>query len=114
MKDATLLKIALSWSLIGIFCLLFFAESFEPSSIKIKDAEKNLGKTVMIVGDVTDYTAKDKVTFVNIKDDTGELLVVSFEKIKKIPINTRIEVTGKIATYKGALEIIADEIKCYY
>jgi len=94
-----------------IFILLIIAEYSEPAKINILNSADNLGRTVMVEGEILSFTSKPTVTFIEIVDKTGEILVVSFSKLKRPPCST-IRVAGKVELYKGELEIIADEIKC--
>lgn len=111
MKDKTLLKFSLVWSIVGIILLLFIAEYSEPSKINIIDSEDNLGKTVKINGKVLSFVSKPTVTFIEIEDYSGKIVVVSFDKLER-PKCSNLEVSGKVKLYKGNLEIIADSIKC--
>lgn len=112
MKDSTLFKGAFIWSIVGLFILLIIAEYSEPTKINILSSAENLGRTVIISGEITSFASKPTVTFIEVKDTSGEILVVSFSKLKR-PICSTIQVTGKVELYKGTLEIIADEIKCH-
>jgi len=111
MKDSVLFKGALLWSVLGMCILLVIAEYSEPSKINIIESGESLGKTVIIEGKIESFVSKPTITFIEIKDKTGEILVVSFSKLKKPPCSS-IQVTGEVELYKGELEIIADEIKC--
>lgn len=111
MKDKLLIRISLIWSVLGILFLLLVAEYSEPSRINIIEAEGNIGKIVVIVGEINSFSSKPTVTFIDVKDKTGEISVVSFDKLQR-PSCSSIEVTGKIDVYKGDLEIVADKIKC--
>ena len=113
MKDSTLIKLSLAWSLIGIFVLILIASFAKPDVIKIKELEANIGKTVAVQGEVIKADYKDKVSFIDLKDETGKTTVVLFEnpknKVEKMDV---IAVKGKVQVYKGDLELIAEEIIC--
>ncbi|UCD03717.1 MAG: OB-fold nucleic acid binding domain-containing protein [Candidatus Woesearchaeota archaeon] len=112
MKDSILFKGAFIWSIIGICILLLIAEYSEPAKINIISSDENLGKVVTIDGEILSFSSKPTVTFIEVRDKTGEILVVSFSRLKRPPCSA-IQVTGKVEVYKGELEIIADEIKCH-
>ena len=112
MKDSTLLKISLIWSTIGIFLLLFISEYTEPPKVKINNLEENLGKKVTIEGKVLSFNSKQKVTFIEVEDNTGKINVITFDKINTIRKNTKVKITGKVELYKGNLELVANKIIC--
>lgn len=113
MKDKTLIKIALAWSLIGIAALLFISEYSEPDRIKIIELGDHTGKIVYIQGIVAKTTYAEKVTIFEVDDGTSDIKVVAFEKMNKtIDKGDEIVVYGKVDTYKNELEVIANKIDC--
>lgn len=113
MRDRTLLKIALVWSLIGIFLLIIIALFTKPAIVQVSDLEQNLGKTVVVSGVIDRAVYKEKVAFIDLEDKSGMITVVIFDKVEnKVFKNNLIQVKGKVQLYKGELEIIADEIIC--
>ena len=113
MRDKTLIKIALTWSLIGIVALLFVSEFHETEKINIIELGEYIGKIVYVQGNVTKTIYSDAVTIFEIEDNTGEIKVVAFEKMNKtINENDEIRAFGKVKIYKNELEVIADKIDC--
>lgn len=113
MKDKALIKVALAWSLIGIAVLLFIAEFHEVDSIKIIELGDHMGKIVYVQGNVTKATYTETVTIFDIKDRTGDITVVAFDKMNEtIHKGDEIRIFGKVDTYKNELEVIADKIEC--
>lgn len=113
MRDKTLIKIALAWSLIGIVALMFVSEYTEPPTIKIIELGDHMGKTVAIQGNVTRAIYSEKVTIFEVKDRTADIKVVVFEKMNKtISKGDEIKAYGKVKIYKNELEVIADRIEC--
>ncbi len=112
MDDRTLIKISLAWSLIGIFALILIASYSAPEQIKIKDLESNVGKTVLLQGEVLKVSAAESATFIDLADDSGKITVVAFDKVQNITERNIVTVKGKVQIYKGNLELIASEIYC--
>jgi aspartyl/asparaginyl-tRNA synthetase len=113
MKDNTFLKISLAWSLIGLFALLLLAYFSQPQTIKISDMEQNVGKSVVLFGTVESASYKDKASFIEISDETGNTTAVLFENpTNKTKAGDRIGVKGKVQFYKNNFELVADEIRC--
>lgn len=113
MKDSALLKIALIWSLIGIFVLIAVALFTEPPELAISDLEQHMGKNIVVRGFVESASYKEKVSFIELADESGEIQVVIFEQVeKKVYTGDQIAVRGRVAEYKGELEVIAEEIAC--
>jgi aspartyl-tRNA synthetase len=113
MKDRKLLVIALAWSLIGIFLLILVALFSEPEKILVKDLQDNLGKTVVLEGEVTKATYLDTVTFIDLSDDTGNALIVLFkQQTYEVISGDVIAVKGKVQLYQDEIELVADEIIC--
>jgi len=113
MQDKVLLKLCLLWALVGIFLLILIANFTQPPEIKAIQMEDNLDKIVLVKGIVTQITPRDTVTFIDVKDSTGEIKVVLFDKLNSVNQKECIQVRGRVELYKGELEIIADEIiKC--
>lgn len=113
MKDHTLIKLSLAWSLIGLFVLILLASAAKPPLIKISQIENYVGKTVIIQGEVLKVTYKETVSFIDVKDETGKISIVVFNRLdKKFGLGDLIAVKGQIKVYKGDLELIASEIFC--
>ena len=113
MKYYGLLKIALVWTLVGIFILISVAIFAEPPELKINELEQHLGKNVIVFGVVESASYKEKVSFIDLADETGKISVVIFEQLeKRVFDDDVIAVRGKVAEYKGELEIIAEELAC--
>ena len=56
-------------------------------------------------------TQKENVNFFDVRDETGTITIVAFGNMNKISEDLEINVCGKIAIYKGELEIIANKIE---
>lgn len=108
-----MLKLAFIWSLVGIIILIAIAWFTEPVLVEIGSLENEVGKTVVVQGEVTDTSYKSKVTFFEIDDGTGKVTAVLFKlPTEYIEKGDKIQIKGKAEYYKGELEIVADEVKC--
>ncbi len=112
MKESTLFKIALFFSLIGIFLIVVIAENLEIKLYKISSiTNSNLDEKVKIIGVVDSIKETPGLIILDVKDETGKIKVVLFKE-EKIEINKydNVEVIGKIVKYKNILEIEAETI----
>lgn len=118
MDDDTLLKIALSCSLIGITVLFFISENIEIESEALNDINVNMiGENVVIKGRITKARDYEKVLILTVEDAKTKktMPVIVFKDGKtKINENTDVEIIGEIREYNGKMELIADEIKAIY
>ena len=113
MKDRTFIKLALAWSMAGIFLLILVANFTAPPEVNLIDLESNIGKKVVVEGEVDSTSYKEKVSFIDLQDNTGKTTIVVFEDLpNKVYKKDKIRVEGEVSEYKGQLEIIADEIFC--
>ena len=113
MKDSLLLKIALIWTVLGIFILFFVSTYFEPEEVIISDLSLHVNKAVYVKGTISEVSYKETVSFIDLEDDSGKIDVVLFELPKQsLKTGDFIKVKGKVTIYKGNLEIIAQEILC--
>jgi len=113
MDDKTLVRISLIWSLIGILVLIAISLFAKPPTVSISALEDYLGKEVVIEGLVGDTTYQEDFSFIELKSKYDKVTVFAFENLdKKVYKNDEIRVKGKVQTYKGELEIIANEISC--
>jgi len=113
MKDSTLLKLSLAFSLIGLTVLVGLTELIKPSVISIEEVSSKLDSFVYIEGNVVSTTYKQDLAFLTVEDSTGEILVVIFDKLEKnILKGDRIGVSGQISLYRGEMEIIAEKVFC--
>ena len=113
MKDSTLLKIALSISLLGILTILLISEFTPLSLTNISDLQfKTLNQKVKVYGQITSITETPKIILFNLKDNTGEITILLFKKENvTLEKNQFIEVQGTLTEYKDKLEINADLIR---
>ncbi|MBI4096028.1 MAG: OB-fold nucleic acid binding domain-containing protein [DPANN group archaeon] len=112
MQDKTLIKISLAWSLLGLFIIMLIAAYSEPKTIQISEMDQNVGKTIVIFGNV-EKAKYGKTSFIDLYDVTGNTTAVIFDNPEnKTKAGDYIGVKGKVQLYKSNFEIIADEIRC--
>jgi len=113
MKDKTLLKLSLIFSLLGLTLLIALTEFVQPKPLPIAGAIESLDEFVYTEGEILSITPKPKVVFITLGDETGEILVVLFDKLDKdLKEKDIIGVSGDISLYRGTPEIIAGKIFC--
>lgn len=98
-------------SLICLGILLIIAKNSEPELKSIREIDKSFeDKKIRITGEVVKFAQREKVAFIDIKDSTGTIKGVVFDKID---LNNKdiIEISGNIEIYNGELEIIVGRIK---
>lgn len=112
MDEKTLLKAALVCSIVGIFIIFIFADKLEPSLVNISDvSESFIDQDVKIRGTIVSSRITSSVLMFDIKDETGAIKVVAFDKEDFESGESQIvEVLGKVTEYKGVLEIEAKKI----
>ena len=66
MKEATLLKIALICSLVGLIALYFISTKIEIKDYKPAELSKNVGDDVKLQGTITKISDKRNVVFLEI------------------------------------------------
>jgi len=114
MKDKTLLKTAISFSIIGLIVLFFYSDKIEVDEITIEKLdEMEIGKTVKIKGYVEDVTNLEKVAFLRIAQEKTETVSIVLFKEENISLEKGdyVEVTGEIEEYEGEKEIIGNLVK---
>lgn len=106
-----MLQTALLVSLLGLFSLVVSAEFFEPELVNVAELEDKVEQIVLVQGEVAKATQKPDVNFFDLKDQTGTITIVAFGSMDRLARGAEIEVQGKVAIYKGELEVIADRIE---
>ena len=110
MDDNILLKIALSFSIIGMIILYFISgdiktEDYASSKISvIKD------DFVKVEGTVSKISEKEGTTFIELMMQSP-VKIVAFGEVEKLSDGDYVEVFGKTSEYKGEDEVIASRIR---
>ncbi|MBI2629928.1 OB-fold nucleic acid binding domain-containing protein [Candidatus Pacearchaeota archaeon] len=107
MNEKSLLILSLALSIFGII-LLFYLSSFPPSQSKISELESRMiNSRVKIFGQLIQISNQKTFFIMKIKDSTGTIEVTTE---KPFPINSTLEITGKIQEYKNKKQINAEKI----
>lgn len=109
MKESTLLKLCILWSLFAILGLFFVAE-FSTAQVPNSTIDNYYGEEVLIEGKIIRQSAKPDVTFIDLETEIEEVLVVLFENQEFN--GTQLRVQGKVDIYRGRFEVIANKIWC--
>ena len=114
MQQKTLFKASLIFSLVGIFILLFLANSIEPKQTNIKEINnKMLNQKVKVSGTILNIQDKESFKILSISDSTGKIDVLC-ECKDNLKENQKITVIGTIGEYGSYLQISADKILCLF
>ncbi len=108
-----LFKIALIFSLIGIFIILVMANNQDISKTDIKNINRELlGKDVKVEGEVESLYEGGDFLIITVSDNTAKIKVVIFDKNSfRLSEGEDVEVIGEVEEYKGSLEINADFVE---
>lgn len=112
MKEATLLKIALVCSLVGLAALYLISTKIEVKDYKPNILNKNIGDDVKLIGRVAKITDKGSVVFIEVNHN-NPVNVVLFTEDENIKLKSgdNVEVIGEVQEYNGKNEIIAQKIR---
>lgn len=109
--DKPLLTICLTFSIIGIFLLLYLAKSKEVESIPIERIDSSyIGKTITTTGKVTSITYTKGHIFLTLYDKKS-INVAIFSNVAKFlekypKKGDNLIITGVVSEYNGKLQII--------
>lgn len=109
MKETTLLKCALIFSLVGLVALHFTAQSIE-----IKDyrpmLDKDIGEDVRLTGTIKKVRQPGNVVFISLLQENPLTIVFFSDEKFDFGEKDRIEIFGKVQSYNGKKEIIAEKV----
>lgn len=122
MDEKQLFRIAVICAFIGIIGVIIASQLIEVKTISIEEAkEASEGDYVKITGNAVKIDEREKVRFINVKDETGEIKVVIFRNSKRIIAKDKIpedisngmglQVEGRISEYNGETELLAEQIE---
>jgi exonuclease VII large subunit len=107
-----MLKLALVFSLVGLFGLSLLAYISSPELVKIADVEGNLGRRVIVAGEIASASYHASVSFLEVCEESNCVKVVFFDlPSHRLSKGDLVEIEGEVKLYEGDVEIIAEEIK---
>ncbi len=112
------MKICLVFTISGILLLFLLVYFIEPEKLSVGQiTEKSIGKPVITNGNVKSVFVSNGHLFIKLEGDKSAIDIIMFENdAKKFPEvydikqGFFIETHGKVALYRGELEIIAEKI----
>ncbi len=105
-----LFKISLVGSILGIFLILFLANTLTLKQTNIVDINKKLlNKKVRVQGTIFNIRNYDYFQVISIRDETGKI-DITLDKNLELTNIKEITVTGKVKEYEQYLQIQADKI----
>ena len=112
MEEKILLKVAIICSLLGILILFLVDETISLKESKIESIdESKLDQSVKVKGIVNNFRIIKSLKLFELKDETGKIKVISFDKDLELTNGALIEVEGRVTEYRNELEIEASKIK---
>ncbi|MBS3145207.1 OB-fold nucleic acid binding domain-containing protein [Candidatus Woesearchaeota archaeon] len=107
-----LLYFAVLTSVVGILIILFISENKEISLLKIDEIDESyLDHYIRTRGTSGRVGLANKLTIFDLNDGINSIKVIAFDNSTLIQDGLELEVYGLIVSYKGELEIQAEEIK---
>jgi len=115
LKNISLTKISFTISLLGIFFLLFLANTLHPKLTNISEiSSKNLNQQIEIQGQITSIKNFEQYKFqlITIKDSSEKInAVVNYEKYPlNLTTNQEVILIGKVIQYNKAYQIQSEKI----
>ena len=110
MKENTLLKIALTCSLLGLAVLYFLSQKINFESYSPQKTARNIGGDVKIEGIVKKIVDRDNVRFIEVVQQSSLNVVLFTDDRIDLNPGDRIEVEGALQEYGGKEEVIAQKI----
>ncbi len=112
MDDASLLKVSLIVSCLGMMLLVGLDYWYVAPSMKIKEITlEKVGQEVIIKGELKSSYLKSGNLLFELSDDSGKIQGILFHAEESLKKGERVEVEGKVQRYKGNPEIVATAMK---
>jgi DNA/RNA endonuclease YhcR with UshA esterase domain len=104
-----LLRVSLIISIVGIFLLLFLANTLQPRLTAIEEInDKMINKKITIKATIFRIADRETFKILSVKDETGKIDVLC--DCQDIKNNQEVTITGKVKEYNQYLQIQADKI----
>lgn len=109
MKEATILRVSLIVSLLGIGLLFLYMEEVDiPTVAQLEGMEE---ETVVVKGTVTRASQHENVLFLEVEGTKVEpIKVILFTDGVYVSEGDSVEITGTVEEYEGKKEIIASSV----
>jgi len=111
MKEATLLRIALSFSLIGLVALFILTQTMRPEEAhagNLSSVEES--RIVRIKGVVSGFRDYGKTARIEIaRSETTEVFLFKSRNLS-LQKGDFVEITGEVSDYNGRKELIASQV----
>lgn len=105
-------RASIFFAVIGLTLMYFSSLYMSLDHVEIGEIEKSWsGKNVKIGGEVTSFSTSSGNSFFSLNDSTGEIQVVDFDSELSLEEDEKVNVTGRVAIYKGQLEVIAGSVQ---
>ncbi|MBI2583531.1 MAG: exodeoxyribonuclease VII large subunit [Candidatus Aenigmarchaeota archaeon] len=106
--------LSLAIAIIGIIGIWIVSAIAEPLAMQISEiSEEDIGKYVAVEGYVAEKAESSDAFFLSLESEDSSLKVVAWKRsanLSAVEISSNVKVIGKIALYRGEIEIIADEV----
>ena len=112
MKERTFYLCSLFTSLLGILGLFILSFYVHYPLTAIQDLDEDLvGKTVRVHAELVSFQNKEKISLLQVADETGEISVLLYQN-ENIPFKKHmpLEIVGTVQNYHCQLEIQAEHI----
>lgn len=105
-------KISVFLSVIGLTLMYGASLYIQLDTVDIGEIEESwVGKTLKIEGEAVNVSSSGGHLFMDVRDNTGSILVVNFDSATSVKEGEKVNITGHVALYEGELEVIAKEIE---
>ena len=105
LDDSELFRLGLALISLGLLIVWLSSESLFPSSTPINEAIIRIGSIVTIEGNVTNEHKIANGWIFEIKDETGSIKAVLFDKKLNISSFQRIQAVGEVTIYEREPEL---------
>ena len=93
---------------IGLLIISFLSTQ-PPQEVDIDSIEtSDIGEKVTVTGNISKTYSTQEISFINIKDKTGEIKGVAFNNMPALEGFS--SVTGRVDLYKGQLQLIVNDV----
>jgi aspartyl/asparaginyl-tRNA synthetase len=110
MKESTLLKLALTASVLGLILLHIISTQIDVKDYRPAKLNSNVGEDIRLSGVIKKISDKDGVIFIDVEHKNKVTVVLFTDDAVNLNKGDNVEVIGEVQDYKGENEIIAKRI----